>query len=217
MGAVRSGLGLTLDPNMGYSTSTQPYQMPQRCGMPDLSDLFKENAANLVLTLIFRAGHLPDSFQASVLLRTFVRLVDLTVEEYEFSRIAFHGYVRTEPTTFPLPFRVISHLETCIAALDRSCRFVRRMQEDQEFSNHILDLSVMSKKNRKIISTLRNATEHLDSRILDGKITEGDFIMIAVREDRCELQGISLSYIDLSDWVKELHALATKLACEGTQ
>ena len=90
------------------------------------------------------------------------------------------------------------------------------MPEREELASLIPSLAVMVNANRRRIAILRNATEHLETRLLKGTIREGDYVMLCLGEDSCELEHQSISYEELANWLSEMHSLASRLAFEGT-
>jgi hypothetical protein len=67
-----------------------PLVAPRRSTMPDLSSLFRKNILTVVLAHVF-TGAGPSTTRAAILLRSYVRVVDKALEDYELSRAAFHS------------------------------------------------------------------------------------------------------------------------------
>ena len=80
------------------------------------------------------------------------------------------------------------------------------MRERPELSTLVPNLSVMVKANRQRVAILRNATEHLETRLLKGTISEGDYVMLSLSNDACELERCSIAYAELAGWLTEIHA-----------
>lgn len=200
----------TLQPSM-------PYVVPTRCGMPVLAGLDRNLRANMLLSLAFRGNALPTDYATRAMVSTYVRVAERAVEEYETARTQFSEFTdRPSNGHFFSLFRASDHLESCISHVDRACSFLRAMPKRAELAGLIPDLAVMIKANRQRIAILRNATEHLETRLVKGKISEGDYVMLCLGEDSCELERRSISYEELASWLTEMHSLASRLASEGT-
>lgn len=171
----------------------------------------------MLLSLVFRGKALPTDYATRVMVSTYVRVTERAVEEYEMARAEFSEFINRPSNghLFSL-FKASDHLESCISHVDRACNFLRAMPERAELGGLIPNLSVMVKANRKRIAILRNATEHLETRLVKGKISEGDYVMLCLGEDSCELERNSISYAELAGWLTEMHSLASRFASEGT-
>jgi len=180
--------------------------------MPDLSALFRQNTLTEILAHYFNdAG--PRGFHPAIFLRSYVRIVDKALEDYELCRSAFDEYVhRVSNNTLSPLFRAIGHMENCLNSIERALRFVARMGEDTELAGIVPALSVMRTSNRRRLSTLRNAVEHLDERVINNKICEGDFTTLWMDEDHMKLQEVRVGYQEFGGWLTELHTLAITLA-----
>ena len=171
----------------------------------------------MLLSLVFRGNTLPTDYATRAMVSTYVRVTERAVEEYEMARTQFSEFTnRPSNGHFFSLFRASDHLESCISHVDRACNFLRAMPKRAEIAGLIPDLAVMIKANRQRIAILRNATEHLETRLMKGKISEGDYVMLCLGEDSCELERRSISYEELASWLTEMHSLASRLASEGT-
>lgn len=185
--------------------------------MPDLSDLDRALRANLLLSLVFRGQTLPADYATRVMVTTFVRVVHRAVEEYQMARQQFKEFVEPSPgPNLMALFHASDHMETCISLVDRACNFLKAMPERPELDGLIPSMTVMVKTNRQRVAILRNATEHLETRLLKGKIKEGDYVMLCMNEDSCELERRSITFAELASWLTEMHTFAGRLASEGT-
>ncbi len=77
------------------------------------------------------------------------------------------------------------------------CKTYRRNRN----SPKIESLSVLSDNVARRVIDLRNSIEHLEERILNGKIAEGEPTTLFVKSDSIELTGIEIFYSDLADWI----------------
>jgi len=184
---------------------------PKRCEMPDIQNLFPWNILNYMLNRTFRGAGPKDS-QASSLLVGFIRLVDQSVQEYENARAALNEFVSTPNNVITPLFKASGHLETCIGAIWRAINFARRMRNDKNSPSIPRRIPVLSKTVKKPIKNIRHAIQHAEEKIMDNRIVEGDAIFLVVKSDALEIAGTEVTYTDLSNWIKELHCLASSLA-----
>jgi len=180
--------------------------------MPDLSTLFRKNTLTVILTHVFTGGG-PSTVRSAILLRAYVRVVDKSLEDYELCRSAFEEYVsRASNTTFSPLFRAIGHMENCLGSVERGLRFARRLREESELAAAIPSLGALRKDSMRRVGILRNGTEHLDHRVIKGKIAEGDLSAIWLDEEYMEFEGTRIQYSEFGNWLTELHGLAVDLA-----
>ena len=95
----------------------------------------------------------------------------------------------------------------CILALRRALRYAHH-RKGLRLPRGVVN----SRKTRKIVTSMRDAIEHTDARLQNGKIAERDPIMLMVKSDRMELGGVIILYDDLAAWLHELNQLAGQVA-----
>jgi hypothetical protein len=79
-------------------------------------------------------------------------------------------------------------------------------------SPNIYKLTILSDSEGKRLIDMRNAIEHLEGYIREGKIVEGQPFFLLMQNDRVELLGEEIYYSELANWIKQLHTLANELA-----
>ena len=193
-------------------TQQQGQWPPRHCGMPDLSGLNSKVILTLMLNSIFRGTKTTDAHE-SALVSSYVRLTDKSLLAYQSTRSALLEYVNA-PSNRPLSalFRAIDYMETCVGSMKRALLFANAIADrnGQLVSpNHPLLASDAFPRLKKI----RNAIEHMDERIADGKAGPGTSAPMAllVKSDNIELSGEEISYQDLSQWLTQLHQIAEDL------
>ena len=192
-----------------------PLKAPKRSSMPDLSMLFRRVSLNYILNAMFRRAGAKDD-RARIFIQNYIRLVDKSLEEYEFARTNFQTFVSDETnTSFGALFRAIGHMENCMYSLARAIRFAAAMAEHPEMGEHIGQLAVLSKSARTAVEKIRNSVEHMDERVRNLKVRAGDLSALWLAEEVLELEGRTIAYSDLASWLRELHALADRLADYG--
>ena len=179
--------------------------------MPDLSDLYRQNLLNLTMRAVLTGG-LPQTFEALTLLKNFVRLVDQTLESYELARTLFAKFVAsTGGAGFSDMFRAQGYMENCVVGLDRAVRHLQRIRRRKDFAGVVPRLTVLTKPAPHEISDFRNAIEHAEERIFNGRVKPSDTVMLWMDDDAIELEGRRITYAQLSVWLIEIHALAFEL------
>ena len=179
---------------------------PLSCGMPLLTFDPSENWATLVLNVGFTKG-LPTDYKAASFSKSFVRLTEVAATQYNEAREIFHQFLESGSSkAFALPL-VVNHLEQCILALRRAIRFAKHPKGLQLSEHPVTSIDVDTR-----IRQFRNAIEHTDERITSGKISKGDANMLQPKSDRMELCGEAILYVELADWLQQLHRLARQVA-----
>ena len=184
---------------------------PRSCEMPDLSELYDKVLLTLILNVWLR-GRGPKDQKASIFVTSFIRLVDKTLVEYKYSRSALLEYVNTPANTMSPLFRATAHLETCIHSLKRAIRFAEHIRRDKKSPTIPQKLDVISKSAQIRITVVRDAIEHMDDRIIKGKIPKNGPVALIMKSDCLELAGEIITYIELAEWIKQLHRLALEFA-----
>lgn len=189
-----------------------PMRAPKKSAMPDLSGLFRKNILTLILSQVF-TGSGPKELHPSIFLNVFVRVADKALEDYELARLAFLEFVNRSDNNVMSPlFRAIGHMENTLGSLERASKFVNRLLEDEKVSKEILEMDFMRRDSQKRLSKIRNATEHMDDRVIKGAVGEGDLNTLWLDEQHMELQDTKVEYSELAKWLSEIHLLASNLA-----
>ncbi len=185
---------------------------PNVAQMPDLSSLTTPVMLAYILNITLRGAGVSD-YTARVYLTGFIRMVDKAIFEYEAARIAVEQYVASQNKT-SLMFRAIAHLETCVNSTRRALKFVERMKQYQAAPNIDGAVQAALSSYGRAIPKIRNAIEHMDEWIADGKIREGDPVALIVSEqgDAISIAGERVSFQTLAALLRRLHALAMELA-----
>lgn len=173
----------------------------------DLADL----EPNLLLkagfrVLIGRYKHRP----ASLLLRNALRLIDQSILEYKWALDDFRLF--TKFGAVDGFFRGQGHLENCVNSTHRAITFLERLRRYKlETSDgvHIVprskNLEVLTEGVRYRIRDLRNAIMHVDERLVDFQ--GGEAVAIHPTDSGVELEGIRITWEELSRWLRQLYKL----------
>lgn len=198
-------------PESAAAAVVQPVA-PRRSTMPDLSGLHRQNLLTALLAHVFNSAG-PKEFKSRALYLGFVRLVDKSLEDYELSRQSFNGYVaETDRRNLSLLVRGCGHMENCVVSVQRTYRFADAMAKIAEFRSYFQSASALHPTARERVRRIRNASEHMDERVVNGNVKEGDFVNLWMGEDAIELDGQRVTYAELGDWLTELQGLAQRVA-----
>jgi len=184
---------------------------PKSCEMPDLSKLNDMVMLALMLNRALRGGG-PKDHISYALVANFIRFADQTLQEYKAARNALLEYInRPNNNVFGPLFRAIGHCEICLISLNRSINFAKRIQQNRNTLQIPRNLSVLSGAVTERIRNFRNAIEHLDKDILNGKIQKGEPVSLLVNSDSIELLGEEIYFKEIAVWIQELNSLASTL------
>lgn len=175
--------------------------------LPDLSDLTTRTALDHFMNTVFRNAGTGDS-QADILLKSFLRLVDKAVREYELAR---HEAESAGGNVLSL-VRASGHLENCITSMKRSLRFAKVLFCSKAKIPKPKNLSVFSSHAKNTLTELRDALEHNDERIVRGKLSPQDALTPYLNGSLLELAGSSVSTAELTSWLRQLHDFGAKLS-----
>lgn len=186
-------------------------EWPTRCDMPDLSELQPAVTLSLILHRMFAGGG-PTNPKSFALVANLVRIVDALVRDYEYARLSLTRYVNTPNEVISPLFEAISYSEECITNLLRAIRMARRIRSDEYGPPIDKYLPVLHDNVASRVTELRNAIEHVDGALIDGTWSEADPNCLITRDDRLELYGKEILYVELAKWITALHTIAVKLA-----
>jgi hypothetical protein len=64
----------------------------------------------------------------------------------------------------------------------------------------------------KRVGSIRDAIEHLDEQLLDGRIREKEPVALVLKAAHLELGRQQVGYIELAEWLTGLYRLASVVA-----
>jgi len=147
----------------------------------------------------------------------YVRLVEKAVLEYQEARtkhIAFtaNGFLDDL-------HRAQDHFESCVQSVHRAILYLERLRslgyrkaDGESFIPRPRDLEVLRDHVKTRVREMRDAAEHLDNDILDGKLSESTTVGIHLGWDKASLGELQLSFADVARWIEQLHELAAPLS-----
>jgi len=175
--------------------------------LPDLSDLTTRTALDHVMNIIFRGAGTGDP-RTDVLVKSFLRLVDKAVREYELARQEAGS---AGGDVLPL-IRASGHLENCITSMKRSLRFAEALFRSNADIPRPKCLSVFSSHAEKTVTVLRDAIEHMDKRIIKNELRPEDALTPYLNGSLLELAGSRVSITELAGWLRQLHNFGVALS-----
>jgi hypothetical protein len=175
--------------------------IPTRCTMPDLVGI-KPRLVSLVVAAAL-GGDVPKTRREDAYRRTFARLVDKAVRDYQLARQAMLADINEpkrsvhESEHDGHKIHIVAfanHCENAVNTITRSLRTFDRI--NGESIGNLLPRQLrraMVARSRGIVK-LRNAIEHVDELIQHGEVGEGRPVMIAVNADG---DGMIVGYHEL--------------------
>jgi hypothetical protein len=186
--------------------------------VPDLSGLGKHSTRLALRRFFQNAG--PQDHTTYALVMNSVRLSDLAIREYEEGRSMLIRFATT--TDFGLTYAIVAsgHFEACLSALHRAFRHLdalRRCNSAPVELKRLIpsDLVERNKPPAREINDLRDATLHLDERITDGDLAQGEAACIMPTQDSLEIGKHRLSFVRLATWLRRLHECTGRVANWG--
>ncbi|MHC4475288.1 MAG: hypothetical protein ACYTEL_06575 [Planctomycetota bacterium] len=185
-------------------------------GIPDLSEL-RELSTLAAMNCIFR-GAGPKDHQTYALTLNFIRLIELSIREYESARGMVARFAATTKSAgFNYMVTASGNFEVCVDALKRAVNHLKRIRAHPHAPASLIRLlprntKVLTGRVEGQVTDMRNAIQHLEKDILEGRVVHGQALALFPGDDGIELGGQKILYTDLSDWLRELHGRASALA-----
>jgi hypothetical protein len=193
---------------------------PERCDMPDLSDLHGNLTFDYFLNRYFRRAGLQMEGSGQAQFLNLVRLVDKTLLEYESARQYLQQYVDSDNRT-SLFMRCVDHMENCIDSLNRAFAHLEGLKTSLHYERsrtsqpmpQIDRQEIPSARNKKRINDIRDAIQHMDDRISKGRAgADTAPIGLNVKSDSIELDNEEIYFDELAHWVRQVYAVTERLA-----
>ncbi len=200
--------------------------LPEKCTMPDLSDLSR--LFPLLLTSVLMGD--PDlTWKGGLHRKNFLRLVDKAIYEYEKAREVLIALVKNEKrnkeefhqehkaTLFLSDFPLVDHLENCLNAIVRLHKIIDRIKRGPD-SEKIPKLARrIVQKSKKQFQDIRNVIEHMDELIHFDNIECLKPIMLDLSDQgkAISIATYELNFRDLAFNIRALHKLGKELSKLG--
>jgi hypothetical protein len=162
--------------------------------------------------------HGPASKHGKQIADGLVRLIEKTTLEYEAARDKFVLYM-CDNGEFDHYCRAQDHFESCIQSLHRSICYLDRLRRlglrqanGSSFVPKPREIKVLGEEVKGRVRKMRDACEHLDKDIIDGKLGEDADVAIHLGWQGIDLTAITISYAELASWIEQIHHFALLLS-----
>ena len=173
------------------------------CNAPDLAEHFAEVEPlidNFILNSIFTV---PIKTEYKPYIFGIIRRVQMALVEYQNGRTLLLLYLNESKKNISLYFQALSHFEIAVTFLYQAYEFWRKLGKKIESKETNLfekgDGSSLEKLNR-----LYNISKHLEA----STIPEGNLHHVWISNNGICANGVTMSFTELADLVKEYVALA---------
>lgn len=161
--------------------------------------------------------HAQPSGRARQIADGYVRLVEKAVLEYQESRTKLVAFFADG--TADHEYRAQDHFESCVQSLHRAMEYLEHLRrfgykrgDGTPFIPKPRELEVLRDSIRDQVRDMRDAVEHLDRDILEGRLGETVKVGIHLGWERASLGGLTLGYADVARWITQLHEYAALLS-----
>lgn len=182
---------------------------PRRISVPDRSALDVELTLNLFLLMTVGRAFPPGD--AQFLVTTFVRSTEVALRGYEMARAVLEESVAND--SLGSYVRGLGEMESTFISLNRAMRVAVAIVGSQGTS--VSNRHIPAAGTRDRLRAARNAIEHNEQAILDGRAGQGKTLALHVREDDSVIDDdagtLVITHAELADWLSQLHQLAVDL------
>jgi hypothetical protein len=161
--------------------------------------------------------HAKPSGRARQIADGYVRLVEKAILEYQEARAKLLAFLADGTADYE--YRAQDHYESCLQTLHRAIVFLDRLRQfgykrgdGTPFIPRARELEVLRDTVKNQVRDMRDAVEHLDNDILDGRLPEDVRVGIHLRWDKASLGKLELQYADVARWIAQLHEYAGLLS-----
>ncbi len=147
----------------------------------------------------------------------FVRLVDKAVIEYRESRSRLIKFLAQGMADDGC--RASYHFESCIQSLHKAINYIERLRhlgysrgDNSPLIPKPRDMTVLQENVKSEIRKFRDAIEHLDNDIIDGRLPENQIIGVHLGWKVATVGKFHLAYKNIVKWLEQLHEIAAILS-----
>jgi hypothetical protein len=178
--------------------------------LPDLSGLDGDLTANYIVSV--EIGRVFPPGDAQHLVTAFVRSTDGALRRYEQARVRLERSAREDRLVEYL--RGSDDLEVAFMALHRTMRLGEGLMKSPETTVGTKQLP--SQSDRGLLRVVRNAIDHIDDPIIDGRAGTGLPLQLEVGNEDSTIadragQFITVPHVTFGSWMRMLHVLAVDL------
>lgn len=194
--------------------------VPEKCEMPDLSDLEPALFRGILLRMF--TGEPGLSHEQSLYRKTFIRLVDKSIGEYQAARQLILTQLEDDSKPFELMMtegrllcvhHFVDCFEDCINALRRALRLLDRIKD----TGSPLALPRLARRSvearEDAVKNVRNTVEHIDEVIQRGELSDGQAVALWFSKDGlgAEVGSFAIRFFDVSVTLRRMHEIAASL------
>jgi len=186
--------------------------LPTELHMPSLAQL-PQNRETLMLSIaICRGGPRDDILRRHFV--NLVRLVDLSVTEYEAARTRLEASLPHADNRLGAYLSAVDHLELCVITVRRALNALACVVHHQEAPAIDRQAHRALKAFGGQLQHTRNAVVHIENEISRGDVRQGEAHALAVSADgrTASIARYTLSLEGLGTAIGRLHELARRLA-----
>ena len=191
--------------------------IPSECKMPDLSGLGYPLMVRLIPQML--AGERNLSKEARLYRKTFIRLRDKALREYQEARKAILAQTSKANRSAEEQGRVTwlinmiaftDHIENCINAVNRLFKLLEKIKLEKQSPAFPRELRKLIETKSTLVTDLRNAAEHMDGEIQKDKITSGEPIMLTIgnNDDSVMISKYRMKFEDLAMVLRKMNEIA---------
>jgi hypothetical protein len=177
-------------------------------GLPDLSALDGALTANYIASVTIGRSFPPGDAQH--LVTAFVRSMDGALRRYEEARLRLERSVRGTIVEY---LRGADDLEVAFMALHRTMRLAEGLVKSPATTVGADQLP--SQSDRDLLRVMRNAIDHINQPILDGRAGKGHPLQLELGNDDSTIADdtgtYTVTHARFGEWVTTLHKLAVDL------
>jgi hypothetical protein len=161
--------------------------------------------------------HAQPSGRARQIADGYVRLVEKAVLEYQESRTKLVAFL--VDGTADREYRAQDHFESCVQSLHRAMEYLEHLRrfgykrgDGTPFIPRPREVEVLRDSIRAQVRDMRDAVEHLDRDILEGRLPETAKVGIHLGWEKATLGSLTLDYAGVAKWITQLHEYAALLS-----
>ena len=147
----------------------------------------------------------------------YVRLTEKAIIEYSMARDRLTAFLANGVADDY--FRAQDHFETCVNAIHRAILYLDRLRrlglrksDRSPFIPRPRDLEILSDSVRSRVRDFRDASEHLDNDIIDGKLAPTADVGVHLGWDVAQVAGLHITYSEAASWLRQLDLFAGLLS-----
>jgi hypothetical protein len=182
---------------------------PGPFSLPDLSGLDDKLTANYIISMTIGRGFPPGDAQH--LVTAFIRSTEGALRRYEQARTQLERSVEQDSLVEYL--RGADDMEVAFMALHRTMRLAQGLMNSPDTT--VSKSQLPSEADRDLLRVMRNAIDHINKPIIEGRAGTGQTLELNVRDDDSTIDDDAgthtVSHARLGEWVRTLHALAVDL------